>query len=105
MTISGLTRGRLVGDDDVARQIIYPRLCRTCGPPLRRAVSFLGSCLQRLSANHFAPSVKVAPNRESVNAAPRCAASLTRFVNLGQVLAGSHTALVLAHRGPYAPRP
>src|SRR3954470_1256591 len=36
--------------------ILSPRLCRTCGPPLRRAVSFLGSCLQRLSANHFAPS-------------------------------------------------
>src|SRR3954449_13493645 len=24
MTISGLTRGRLVGDDDVAKQIIFP---------------------------------------------------------------------------------
>src|SRR4051812_17704018 len=28
----------------------------TCDPPLRRVVSFLGSCLQRLNANHFAPS-------------------------------------------------
>jgi hypothetical protein len=42
MTISGLTRGRLVGEDQIANQDL-PRLCRTCGPPLRRAVSFLGS--------------------------------------------------------------
>src|SRR3954447_18161 len=55
-TIFGLTRGQLFGEDLNRDEQIYPRLCRTCGPPLRRAVSFLGSRLQRLSANHFAPS-------------------------------------------------
>src|SRR3954469_9103496 len=39
-----------------ATSLIYPGSAGRCGPPLRRAVSFLGSCLQRLSANHFAPS-------------------------------------------------
>src|SRR3954464_10707400 len=55
MTLSGLTESGLSGKI-ISPKIDFPRLCRTCGPPLRRAVSFLGSCLQRLSANHFAPS-------------------------------------------------
>src|SRR3954454_25102000 len=56
MSISGLTRGQLVGEYDDANQSIFPGFAGRCGPPLRRAVSFLGLCLQRLSANHFAPS-------------------------------------------------
>src|SRR4051794_3121786 len=32
MTISGLTKGQLVGDDDVAKHLIIPRLCRTLRP-------------------------------------------------------------------------
>src|SRR5829696_7270760 len=56
MTISGLTRGRLVGDDDDANHSSIPGFAGRAARPFRRAVSFLGSCLQRLSANHFAPS-------------------------------------------------
>src|SRR5215203_2971917 len=48
MTISGLTRGQVFGEDHVAKPIV-PRLCRTCGPPLRRAVSFLGFRFSRES--------------------------------------------------------
>src|SRR3954449_739448 len=43
MTISGLTRGRFVGDDDVAKQIIFPGFAGRAARPFRRAVSFLGS--------------------------------------------------------------
>src|SRR5215207_3803057 len=42
MTVSGLTRGQVFGEDQIAKDDLS-RLCRTCGPPLRRAVSFLGS--------------------------------------------------------------
>src|SRR5215213_708256 len=41
MTISGLTENGLSGKIRSPNHDI-PRLCRTCGPPLRRAVSFLG---------------------------------------------------------------
>src|SRR5215217_3045966 len=51
-----LTRGQVVGEDQSAKIDCFPGFAGRCGPPLRRAVSFLGSCLQRLSANHFAPS-------------------------------------------------
>ena len=55
MTISGLTESGLSGRISPPR-LISPGSAGRCGPSLRRAVSFLGSCLQRLSANHFAPS-------------------------------------------------
>src|SRR3954454_17581735 len=42
-TIFGLTRGQVFGEDLNRDDQILPRLCRTRGPPLRRAVSFLGS--------------------------------------------------------------
>src|SRR4051812_38111045 len=42
MTISGLTESGLSGRI-MSPNNDLPRLCRTCGPPLRRAVSFLGS--------------------------------------------------------------
>src|SRR5215207_241801 len=32
MSISGLTKGQFVGDDDVAKHFIIPRLCRTLRP-------------------------------------------------------------------------
>src|SRR5829696_6255694 len=41
MSISGLTESGLSGRI-ISPKIDLPRLCRTCGPPLRRAVSFLG---------------------------------------------------------------
>ena len=34
----------------------FPRLRPACDPPLQAGFVFLGSRLQRLSANHFAPS-------------------------------------------------
>src|SRR5215211_4074138 len=54
MTISGLTEGGLSGK--IMTPINdFPRLCRTCGPPLRRAVSFLGfrfSCESQIALRH-----------------------------------------------------
>src|SRR4051795_6935304 len=55
MLIFGLTRGQVVGEDQSAKIDCFPGSAGRCGPPLRRAVSFLGSCLQRRSANPFPP--------------------------------------------------
>src|SRR3712207_4958188 len=41
MVIPGLTESGLSGKIK-SPKVIFPRLYRTCGPPLRRAVSFLG---------------------------------------------------------------
>src|SRR5215213_9402872 len=49
MTISGLTESGLSGKI-ISPKIDIPRLCRTCGPPLRRAVSFLGFRFSKDSA-------------------------------------------------------
>src|SRR5215203_331373 len=35
MMLSGLTRGQVFGEDQVAKPFDLPRLCRTCGPPLQ----------------------------------------------------------------------
>src|SRR5215212_10836206 len=45
MTISGLTRGQVFGEDQDANHDL-PRLCRTCGPPLQA-----GCFVSRLSAS------------------------------------------------------
>jgi len=47
MTISGLTKGQLVGDDDVAKHFIIPRLCRTLRPAPQA-----GCFVSRLSASN-----------------------------------------------------
>src|SRR3954447_4396663 len=49
-TISGLTRGQVFGEDQNRQVPDLPGSAGRCGPPLRRAVSFLGS---RLLANHL----------------------------------------------------
>src|SRR4051794_38563888 len=54
MTISGLTESGLSGMIK-SPKVINPGFAGVAARPFRRAVSFLGSCLQRLSANHFAP--------------------------------------------------
>src|SRR3954453_2694201 len=56
MSISGLTRGRLVGDDDVAKHFITPALPDVAARPSGGLFRFWALSLQRLSANHFAPS-------------------------------------------------
>src|SRR3954465_8336398 len=39
----GLTRGQVFGEDQSATTLTFPGSAGRCGPPLRRAVSFLGS--------------------------------------------------------------
>src|SRR3954454_13422797 len=56
MTISGLTRGRLVGDDDDANLSSSPALPDVAARPSGGLFRFWALRLQRLSANHFAPS-------------------------------------------------
>src|SRR4051794_3292330 len=56
MTLSGLTESGLSGKVRSPNLLLSPALPDGAARPLRRAVSFLGSRLQRLSANHFAPS-------------------------------------------------
>ncbi len=56
MTISGLTRGQVFGEDQVAKHD-RPRLCRTCGPPLQAGcfVSRLYvSCESQIALRHRA---------------------------------------------------
>src|SRR3954467_906182 len=80
----------------------FPRLCRTCGPPLRRAVSFLGSCLQRLSANHFAPSRIPHRGRDAVKRVGETAANPWSYLPRG----GRTTVSGAAGKPPEkAPRP
>src|SRR5215212_887762 len=55
MTLSSLTRGQVFGESLSAKIRRSPALPDGAARPFRRAVSFLGSRLQRLSANHFAP--------------------------------------------------
>src|SRR3954470_23873515 len=56
-TIFGLTKGQVFGEDQNRQVTDLPGSAGRCGPPLRRAVSFLGS---RLLANHLEHS---APTR------------------------------------------
>ena len=42
-TIFGLTRGQISGRIRIATTLTFPGSAGRCGPPLRRAVSFLGS--------------------------------------------------------------
>src|SRR4051812_33512707 len=81
MTISGLTRGQVFGEDQSAKMII-PRLCRTCGPPLRRAVSFLGSRLLANQLQHSAPDRARSQSEQAPESRPqkprRCASALAR---------------------------
>src|SRR3954447_2943650 len=56
MTISGLTKGQVFGEDDVAKLFIFPGSAGRCGPPLRRAVSFLGSSSPKTQRKSLAPS-------------------------------------------------
>src|SRR3954471_5740999 len=56
MTISGLTKGRLVGDDQIAKSRSTPALPDVRPAPSGGLFRFWAQALQRLSANHFAPS-------------------------------------------------
>src|SRR3954468_11735117 len=67
MTISGLTKGQFVGDDDVAKQFIIPRLCRTVRPAPQAGCFVSGlsvSCESQITLRHRAfGTVALAPSR------------------------------------------
>src|SRR3954453_13862658 len=74
MTISGLTKGQFVGDDDVAKQFIIPRLCRTVRPAPQAGCFVSGlsvSCESQITLRHRAfGTVALAPSRTLVGTAP-----------------------------------
>src|SRR3954452_12262336 len=76
MTISGLTRGRLVGDDDDANLSSSPALPDVAARPSGGLFRFWALRLQRLSANHFAPPGIPHRSRSAVKHAVRVRCSV-----------------------------
>src|SRR5215218_9479898 len=87
MTISGLTRGWLVGEDDVAKHFSFPGFTGRAARPSGGLFRFWALRLQRLSANHFAPSG--IPHR-SLSAVKRVGETATSHAALWRLRASGH---------------